>query len=139
MQNGIHKVKVYPAGIRFYRETHPEKEDTADARVTIVPEKQPAKGGSDMKKISDPGFAKDVASWCRRTGNTLISNQKENSLFTAVIQKGLTALRKPKKQKINKSLVEKMFGVMLPRGVRKLKLSKMNMAGMTQNDVSVSA
>ena len=43
---------------------------------------------------------------------------------------GLTALRKPEKQKVSKSIVEKLFGVMLPRGAKKLKLSKMNMAGM---------
>ena len=227
-QNGIHKIKVYPAGIRFYRETHPEKEETADTPVNILPEKQPAaEGGSQMKQISidcsgmqcpgpimevyktvkdmhngeqlevtasDPGFAKDVVSWCRRTGNTLVSNQKKGAAYVAVIQKGLpegdsaadranlptgapiirdtpqgktiivfdgdmdkvlasfviangalamgrpvtmfftfwglTALRKTEKQKIKKSLIEKMFGMMLPRGVRKLKLSKMNMAGM---------
>ncbi len=43
---------------------------------------------------------------------------------------GLTVLRKPKKQKIKKSFMEKMFGAMLPRGAKKLKLSRMNMAGM---------
>ncbi|WP_334307476.1 CoA-disulfide reductase [Kineothrix sp. MB12-C1] len=43
---------------------------------------------------------------------------------------GLNALRKPEKQFIEKSLIEKMFGAMMPRGTRKLKLSKMNMAGM---------
>ncbi|MGN1127751.1 MAG: sulfurtransferase TusA family protein [Candidatus Flemingiibacterium sp.] len=34
---------------------------------------------------SDPGFAKDVASWCRRTGNTLISSRrgKRSSFLTA--------------------------------------------------------
>lgn len=228
MQKGIHNVKVYPAGIRFYRETHPEKEESTDAPVNIVLEKQSIdKGESKMKQISidcsgmqcpgpimevyktvkdmkngeqlevtasDPGFSKDVASWCRRTGNTLVSNQKEGTSYVAVIQKGLskdapsdnktnlqtgapivrdtpqgktiivfdgdmdkvlasfviangalamgrpvtmfftfwglTALRKPEKQEIRKSFVEKMFGAMLPRGVRKLKLSKMNMGGM---------
>ncbi len=43
---------------------------------------------------------------------------------------GLTALRKAEKQPVKKSLMEAMFGFMLPRGSRKLKLSKMNMAGM---------
>ena len=43
---------------------------------------------------------------------------------------GLTALRRTEKQKLPKSFVEKMFGAMLPRGAKKLKLSKMNMAGM---------
>lgn len=43
---------------------------------------------------------------------------------------GLTALRKAEKQPVRKSLVESMFGIMLPRGSKKLKLSKMNMGGM---------
>lgn len=43
---------------------------------------------------------------------------------------GLTVLRKQKKQKIKKTFMESMFGFMLPRGSRKLKLSKMNMGGM---------
>ena len=43
---------------------------------------------------------------------------------------GLTALRKEEKQPVRKSLMESMFGAMLPRGSKKLKLSKMNMGGM---------
>lgn len=43
---------------------------------------------------------------------------------------GLTALRRSEDVDVKKSFVEKMFGVMLPRGVNKLGLSKMNMAGM---------
>lgn len=43
---------------------------------------------------------------------------------------GLNILRKPAKQNVKKSVVEKMFGAMMPRGSSKLKLSKMNMGGM---------
>lgn len=43
---------------------------------------------------------------------------------------GLNALRKPKKIKVKKNLIEKMFGAMMPRGANKLPLSNMNMAGM---------
>ncbi len=43
---------------------------------------------------------------------------------------GLTALRKQEKQHVDKSFMESMFGAMLPRGVNKLGLSRMNMAGM---------
>lgn len=43
---------------------------------------------------------------------------------------GLNALRKPKKQGVKKPFIEKMFGAMMPRGAKRLKLSKMNMAGM---------
>lgn len=43
---------------------------------------------------------------------------------------GLNILRRPEKIKINKGLLDKMFGAMMPRGSKKLKLSKMNMMGM---------
>ena len=43
---------------------------------------------------------------------------------------GLTALRRPEKQPIQKSFMEGMFDKMLPRGTKELKLSKMNMGGM---------
>ena len=43
---------------------------------------------------------------------------------------GLTALRKTEKVPVKKNFIEKMFGVMLPKGAGKLKLSKMNMGGM---------
>lgn len=42
----------------------------------------------------------------------------------------LSALRDPKKKASQKGLMPKMFGMMLPNGKNKLKLSKLNMAGM---------
>jgi peroxiredoxin family protein len=42
---------------------------------------------------------------------------------------GLNVLRKTKNQHVKKSLIESMFGKMMPRGTAKLRLSKMNMAG----------
>jgi peroxiredoxin family protein len=42
---------------------------------------------------------------------------------------GTAALRDPGKRVAGKSLVERMFGMMLPRGRDKTKLSKMHMAG----------
>ncbi|MFV0412012.1 MAG: DsrE/DsrF/DrsH-like family protein [Oscillospiraceae bacterium] len=43
---------------------------------------------------------------------------------------GLNILRRPKKVSVAKSLIEKMFGFMMPRGSKKLGLSRMNMAGI---------
>ncbi|MEJ8555253.1 CoA-disulfide reductase [Tepidibacter sp. Z1-5] len=37
---------------------------------------------------SDPGFVKDIASWCDKTGNTLLKSDFENNAFKALIQKG---------------------------------------------------
>lgn len=42
---------------------------------------------------------------------------------------GLNILRKSEKVRVKKNVIEKMFGVMMPRGSKKLKLSKMHMAG----------
>ena len=131
---------------------------------------------------SDPGFARDIAAWCRRTDNSLISNEHRGNDYVALVKKGgaskaplvhdtpegktiivfsgdldrvlasfiiangaaamgrpvtmfftfwgLTTLRKAEKQPVKKTFMESMFGVMLPRGTQKLKLSRMNMAGM---------
>lgn len=43
---------------------------------------------------------------------------------------GLNVLRKTEKQNIKKPLIDTMFGKMMPQGVNKLKLSKMNMGGL---------
>ncbi len=131
---------------------------------------------------SDPGFVRDIDTWCRRTGNTLLQKCQRDECYIALVKKGVTKdvpvvrdtpdgktivvfsgdldkvlasfiiangaaamgrkvtmfftfwglniLRKPKKVKVKKNFIEKMFGAMLPRGSGKLKLSKMNMGGM---------
>lgn len=43
---------------------------------------------------------------------------------------GLNILRKPEKVSVKKSFMDSMFGFMMPRGSKKLKLSNMNMMGM---------
>ncbi len=53
---------------------------------------------------------------------------KEVSLFFTFW--GLNILRKPKRVKVKKSFIEKMFGKMMPRGTDKLPISNMNMAGI---------
>lgn len=135
---------------------------------------------------TDMGFAADIDSWCRRTGNTLVKTERRNKENIVYIRKGtksceavaenktadnpqgktiivfsgdldkvlasfiiangaasmgrqvtmfftfwgLNALRKPDAPSVKKPFMEKMFGAMMPKGSRKLKLSKMNMAGM---------
>ena len=137
---------------------------------------------------SDPGFARDIAAWCKNTGNTLIKTENEKGSYRAVVQKGLSAgadilpqagaqsaapvkektmiifdndldkaiaafiiatgaaamgnkvhmfftfwglsiLRKEKSGPVKKDFMGKMFGMMLPKGSRKLGLSQMNMMG----------
>ncbi len=139
----------------------------------------------DVIEVSanDPGFARDIVSWCRRTNNTLVQNIHRGNEYVALVKKGssaapvkdsgrgadgktiivfsgdldkvlasfiiangaaamgrpvtmfftfwgLNVLRKGNRQKVQKSMVENMFGGMMPRGVNRLKLSKMNMGGM---------
>ncbi len=43
---------------------------------------------------------------------------------------GLNILRRPEKVKVNKDFMSRMFGIMMPRGAKRLSLSKMNMGGM---------
>jgi len=43
---------------------------------------------------------------------------------------GLNILRRQEKVKVRKGFMDKMFGLMMPRGPRRLKLSNMNMMGM---------
>jgi NADPH-dependent 2,4-dienoyl-CoA reductase/sulfur reductase-like enzyme/peroxiredoxin family protein/rhodanese-related sulfurtransferase/TusA-related sulfurtransferase len=43
---------------------------------------------------------------------------------------GLNILRRPEKVRVKKDFISKMFGMMMPRGSKKLSLSKMNMGGM---------
>ncbi|MCX8001354.1 MAG: CoA-disulfide reductase [Anoxybacillus mongoliensis] len=134
-------------------------------------------------KATDPGFARDIQSWCKKTGNTLLKTIFENKMFIAYIQKGtnkttlpeketrkdgatlvvfsgdldkaiasfiiasgaaamgkkvtmfftfwgLNILRKKDAPPVQKDMLEKMFGMMMPKGVHDLPLSKMNMAGM---------
>jgi peroxiredoxin family protein/rhodanese-related sulfurtransferase/TusA-related sulfurtransferase len=141
-------------------------------------------GATLRVKATDPGFPVDIAAWCERTGNRLITLRREGETFVAVVGKGgaaadplpdiggsplldktiivfsgdldraiaafiiatgaaamgrkvtmfftfwgLTVLRR-KARGLRKSLLDRMFGAMLPRGPSGLKLSRMNLAGI---------
>ena len=43
---------------------------------------------------------------------------------------GLNILRKSNVKEVKKSIIDKMFGLMMPKGAEKLTLSKMNMGGL---------
>lgn len=133
-------------------------------------------------EATDPGFTRDIDSWCENTGHILVDKGKQGNTWFAEICKseelpsptqtstiknektmivfsgeldkaiasfiiangaaamgnkvnmfftfwGLNILRKPEKQKVEKDFMGKMFGSMMPRGSKKLGLSKMNFAG----------
>lgn len=122
MNHGFANVKVYPGGTKVYRSTHPEDRPvisvTNDVPETMQKETNMQKievncSGlqcpgpiakvyqtiKDMKDgemleatASDPGFHADIVSWCRRTGNTLVANEKRGNEYVALIQKGSAAV-----------------------------------------------
>jgi len=115
MQHGFTDVLLYPAGVRFYESTHYKKPEAAApapaaAAATeavqsvrldccgmqcpgpIMKVFEAVKGmreGETLEVLaSDPGFAKDIAAWCRRTGNTLVSNTRRGDDYVAAVRKG---------------------------------------------------
>lgn len=51
------------------------------------------KDGQELEiYASDPGFLKDIAAWCSRTGNTLINTEKRGNEYIALIKKGGSAI-----------------------------------------------
>jgi len=85
-------------------------------------------GGNEKTIIVfDGDLDKAIASFIIANG-ALAMGRKVTMFFTFW---GLTILRRPKKVRgLKKTLLEKMFGWMLPRGSKKLGLSRMNMFGM---------
>lgn len=69
---------------------------------------------------------KAIASFIIANG-AAASGKKVTMFFTFW---GLNVIRKPEKVNVPKNMIGKMFGAMMPRGSRKLSLSKMNMMGM---------
>lgn len=95
------------------------------ALKTMIEERPGAK-----KKLSMIVFSGDldkhIASMIIATGAAAMG--METVLFYTFW--GTAALRDPKKRAGGKNIVEKMFGMMLPKGRNKTKLSSMHMAGM---------
>lgn len=68
---------------------------------------------------------KAIASFIIANG-AAASGKKVTMFFTFW---GLNVIRKTEKVKVNKNLIGRMFGAMMPRGSQKLQLSRMNMMG----------
>ena len=84
-------------------------------------------GGNEKSIIIFSGdLDKAIASFIIANG-AVSMGRKVNMFFTFW---GLNILRRPEKVKTNKDFIAKMFGKMMPRGSKKLGLSRMNMAGM---------
>ena len=85
----------------------------------------PVKDGQTMVVFSGD-LDKAIASFIIANGAATMG--KKVTLFFTFW--GLNVLRKPEKIKTPKNIIEKAFGMMMPRGSKKLGLSKMNMGGM---------
>lgn len=58
----------------------------------VFEEMQNLKEGDVIEvRATDPGFSKDIASWCKNTGNTMIKSEfdKSKKAFVAYVQKGM--------------------------------------------------
>lgn len=85
----------------------------------------PVKDGQTMVVFSGD-LDKAIASFIIANGAATMG-KKVTMFFTFW---GLNVLRKPEKVKTPKNIIEKAFGMMMPRGSKKLGLSRMNMGGM---------
>ena len=84
-------------------------------------------GGNDKTFVVFSGdLDKAIAAFIMSNG-AVAMGRKITVFFTFW---GLNILRKAKKVRVRKNLIEKMFGAMMPRGSKKLGLSRMNMCGM---------
>ncbi|AYE34919.1 CoA-disulfide reductase [Clostridium septicum] len=83
------------------------------------------KNGQTMVVFSGD-LDKAIASFIIANGAAAMG-KKVTMLFTFW---GLNILRKQEKIKVSKNIIEKAFGIMMPRGSKKLGLSKMNMCGI---------
>lgn len=85
----------------------------------------PVKDGQTMVVFSGD-LDKAIASFIIANGAATMG-KKVTMLFTFW---GLNVLRKSEKVKTPKNIIEKAFGMMMPRGSKKLGLSRMNMGGV---------
>lgn len=98
-----------------------------EKRGETAPATAPAKGDDKTIIVFSGDLDKAIASFIIANG-ALSMGRKVTMFFTFW---GLNVLRKPAKVVgLRKNLIEQAFGWMMPRGSRKLALSRMNMGGM---------
>lgn len=99
----------------------------------MIPSSSSNTAASDVKKpegssmvVFSGDLDKAIASFIIANG-AAASGKKVTMFFTFW---GLNIIRRPEKVQVNKSMIGRMFGAMMPRGSRKLSMSKMNMMGI---------
>jgi peroxiredoxin family protein/TusA-related sulfurtransferase/rhodanese-related sulfurtransferase len=101
------------------------KKGTEDKRELITTGVSPAADNKTIVVFSGD-LDKAIASFIIANGAASMG-KKVTMFFTFW---GLNILRKHEKIRVKKGFMDKMFGMMMPRGSKRLSLSKMNMAGM---------
>ncbi|MBP5243043.1 MAG: DsrE/DsrF/DrsH-like family protein [Clostridia bacterium] len=99
---------------------------TKQEKKTDVAQTQTAEQNDKTFVVFSGDLDKTIAAFIMANGAAAMG-RKVTIFFTFW---GLNILRRPKKVKVKKSFIEKMFGFMMPRGTKKLGLSRMNMGGM---------
>lgn len=90
-----------------------------------VPSSAPAQNDDKTFIVFSGDLDKTIASFILANGAAAMG-RNVTMFFTFW---GLNILRQVKKVKVRKNFIEKMFGFMMPRGTKKLGLSRMNMLG----------
>jgi peroxiredoxin family protein/rhodanese-related sulfurtransferase/TusA-related sulfurtransferase len=93
------------------------------APITVA---APTQGRQKTIVVFSGDFDKAMASFIIANGAAAMGS--EVTLFFTFW--GLNLLRRPEAVAVEKTLIERMFGFMMPRGAEKTRLSKMNMGGM---------
>ncbi|HPE16984.1 MAG TPA: DsrE/DsrF/DrsH-like family protein, partial [Oscillospiraceae bacterium] len=101
-------------------------EAAPSAQAAVPAAAVPSAGNDKTMIIFDGDLDKAIAAFIIANG-AVAMDRKVTMFFTFW---GLNILRRNNKVDLQKTLTEKMFGAMMPRGSRKLKLSNMNMMGV---------
>ena len=138
-------LKVTASDAGFYNDLPAWCESTGNKVMSI--EKTDGLVKAVVQKGTAPAPAGGaITTMPKRTTIVLFSNDLDKALAAFIIASGfaslghdvtifctfwgLNVLRKDHPPKVKKNLVSKMFGMMMPRGAKKLALSKMHMMGM---------
>ena len=104
------------------------KDGIIKAQITRAEKKEASPGKEQNDKtfvVFSGDLDKTIAAFIIANGAAAMG-RKVTMFFTFW---GLNILRKPQKVNVAKTFIEKMFGMMMPRGTTKLGLSRMNMGG----------
>jgi NADPH-dependent 2,4-dienoyl-CoA reductase/sulfur reductase-like enzyme/peroxiredoxin family protein/rhodanese-related sulfurtransferase/TusA-related sulfurtransferase len=91
------------------------------------PQKTSAQGGNDKSMVVFSGDLDKALAALIIANGAASMGRKVTMFFTFW---GLNILRRDERVKVKKNVIEMMFGAMMPRGSKKLGISRMNMGGM---------